>query len=71
MPETIKKKRKPAGGKVVDGCWWEYDEDGAWETGCGRSWIFIDGGPEDNTVRFCPGCGKRVVVNSTKGEDRE
>ncbi len=28
---------------------------------CGVVWTFTDGGPAENDVRFCPGCGGKVV----------
>jgi hypothetical protein len=28
---------------------------------CGVVWTFTDGGPGENNVRFCPGCGSKVV----------
>jgi hypothetical protein len=28
---------------------------------CGVVWTFTDGGPAENDVRFCPGCGNKVV----------
>lgn len=34
----------------------------AWETACGEAWTFIAGGVTENNVRFCNGCGARVVV---------
>jgi len=33
------------------------DED-FWETACGESWIFPEGGPDENKMKFCPYCGK-------------
>jgi hypothetical protein len=29
---------------------------------CGVVWTFTDGGPAENDVRFCPGCGAAVSV---------
>jgi hypothetical protein len=28
---------------------------------CGVVWTFTDGGPGENNVRFCPGCGGKLV----------
>jgi hypothetical protein len=28
---------------------------------CGVVWTFTDGGPVENGVRFCPGCGAKVI----------
>lgn len=43
--------------------WTEQDDDtmpGTYESTCGELWSFIDGGPAENNVRFCHGCGKAV-----------
>jgi hypothetical protein len=42
-------------------CLWGQD-DGIWETGCGHAFEFNDGDPTDNWFRFCPYCGKSLVV---------
>ena len=28
-----------------------------WEAECGAAWTFTDGGPKDNSMKFCPQCG--------------
>lgn len=33
-----------------------------YEASCGELWSFIDGGPVENSVKFCHGCGKPVIV---------
>ena len=45
-------------------CEWRLDDSdsGTWASGCGELWQFNDGGPKENSVRFCHGCGKPVVV---------
>ena len=43
-------------------CVWTEDPDGLWSTSCGRSWTFIEGGPEENGIRYCHGCGKPVLI---------
>ena len=43
-------------------CTWTEDPEGYWSTSCGRSWTFIEGGPEENGVRYCHGCGKPVRI---------
>ena len=35
---------------------------GTYESACGEAWSFIDGGPKENNVRFCQGCGKPVKL---------
>jgi hypothetical protein len=54
---------QPAAQAVPASCTWTADtEADSWDTACGRSWVFIEGGPTDNNVRFCRGCGKPVVL---------
>ena len=45
--------------------WMPYDDDfipGTYESQCGELWSFIDGGPAENRVKYCHGCGKPVVL---------
>lgn len=52
------------GGKV---CIWKQMEeiyDDHWEASCGGAFQFMDGGPGENGVRFCPYCG-RVLQEAT------
>jgi hypothetical protein len=55
--------RAALAGAGAVACDWTLD-DGPWhtiwESACGQSWSFVDGGPEDNRVSFCHGCGKPV-----------
>ena len=39
----------------------DYDDD-YWESDCGEAWCFIDGTPAENKVKFCHGCGGKVVL---------
>ena len=45
-------------------CLWrlENDDTGEWQTGCGESWLFLDGDPVDNDMKFCPFCGKVLKI---------
>jgi hypothetical protein len=36
---------------------------------CGVVWTFTDGGPAENDVRFCPGCGAAVSVAAPEPEE--
>jgi hypothetical protein len=36
---------------------------------CGVVWTFTDGGPAENDVRFCPGCGAKVNVAEPEPEE--
>ena len=48
------------------GCTWTKDPDfemgDTYDSSCGEKWSFIDGGPTENRVRFCQGCGKPVKL---------
>ena len=44
-------------------CTWKHDlYHDVWDTSCGDSACFISDGPKDNNYRFCPYCGKPLVV---------
>ena len=48
-----------------DPCTWSLDDDpdrAAWQSACGQSWMFTDGGPAENHVRYCHGCGRPVQI---------
>ncbi|EPK7688194.1 hypothetical protein K7Y63_003798 [Serratia marcescens] len=48
---------------IPDSCEWTYDDqDYKWDSGCGDAWMFADGGPTENGVKFCQGCGKPVLL---------
>ncbi|CAI0730660.1 Uncharacterised protein [Serratia plymuthica] len=49
--------------ETPDGCQWTFDEhDSKWDSGCGEAWMFCDGGPTENGVKFCQNCGKPVLL---------
>ncbi len=52
--------RAECAAKVRGECVWASNENGAWETECGRTWEFIDDGPKENGMKFCHNCGKSV-----------
>ena len=44
-------------------CEWAHNEDdGFWDTECGQSWRFDDGGPKENHMNFCHCCGKPLRI---------
>jgi Lar family restriction alleviation protein len=51
-------------------CTWTLaDEESAmWQSSCGEAWTFIDGGPVENRVRFCHGCGKATAIAALQPE---
>ena len=32
-----------------------------WETECRNAFQFINGGPSENHMKYCPYCGKKIV----------
>ena len=50
-------------------CEWTYDDsdDDFWDTTCGETYCFMEGGIKDNRVVFCHHCG-RLVKEIIKGE---
>lgn len=55
-------------------CKWSYDDtDHKWDGECGASWTFFEDGPAENSMKFCPSCGKPVCVvhpdEDTEAED--
>jgi hypothetical protein len=50
-------------------CCWSRDAlDGDWATACNQAFVFNDGGPEENAFRFCPYCGRVIVVDVAAGQ---
>lgn len=46
-------------------CFWTSDgDDSPWEGSCGVAWIFIDGGPIENEVKYCPNCGGKLTAQT-------
>jgi hypothetical protein len=55
-------------------CRWTEEEYGEyWESACGETWSFTDGGPAENNARFCHGCGKplEAVAYEAPVEDED
>ena len=54
----------PATAPEQQECKWTFDDDesNTWASGCGELWTYIDGGPSENRVKYCHGCGKPVVL---------
>lgn len=49
--------------------WTQLDENsGHYESTCGMSFVFDDGGPVNNEFAFCPKCGKKLKENQWEYE---
>lgn len=50
-------------GAVPLTCKWTHNaDDSSWDTECGQSWRFDDGGPKENHMNFCHCCGKTLRI---------
>ena len=51
-------------------CVWKYSDDEMdyYETGCGESFIVLEGTPTENRMRFCAYCGRPLIVQLTERE---
>ena len=49
-------------GVVRDACTWRQEDDGdsTYWASCGNGFSFTDGGPNDNSMKFCCYCGKHI-----------
>lgn len=52
-------------------CTWTPDDDGNWETDCDQEFVFMDGGPDDNNMRFCCYCGRKLVQGVMEDDNGE
>lgn len=41
-------------------CGWTEDDEGHWATACGHLFEFIADGPDENSFKFCPFCGRQI-----------
>ena len=56
--------------KPTNVCEWLGEDDyDVWHTSCNRAWEFIEGGPKENHINFCPFCGKQVVITIYESEE--
>jgi rRNA maturation endonuclease Nob1 len=57
---------------TITTCKWKYQEDAYeehWTTECGEAFVFFEGSPKDNHIRFCPYCGKPIEQIEQKEEE--
>ena len=44
-----------------DVCEWTEDEDGVWDTGCGKAFVLDPyGTPAEHEMAYCPYCGREI-----------
>ncbi len=50
---------------------WEYSEDLEcwWCRECGLKWVCYEGEPEENSMNYCPKCGRNIAIFKGGGAD--
>jgi hypothetical protein len=56
VPSELEELRQLQRARQIP-CLWEQDMDGNWQTGCDSVFVLVEGGPEENRLKFCPYCG--------------
>lgn len=56
---------------MLNACLWAEDEDGNWWTACNNGFVFTDGGPTENGMRFCCYCGRDLQVETETPEPED
>ena len=54
----------PEEAPMPETCHWTQDADpdfAVWQTDCGEAFTLMEGGPTENTMRFCCYCGLALV----------
>lgn len=57
--------------KSPETCTWISDGEGLWLGDCGATWQFFDDGPNENGLKYCPSCGKKVSVIAAPAQESE
>lgn len=52
-------------------CTWSQDSDGSWDTKCGEKFELTNGGPTENNMRFCYGCGEHILESPFEEEETD
>lgn len=48
----------------METCEWKENEseyDTTWETSCGETFVLLEGTPEENGLKFCAYCGRKLT----------
>lgn len=57
--------------KSPEACAWISDGEGLWLGDCGLTWTFFDDGPNENGLKYCPSCGKKVSFIAAPAQESE
>ena len=58
-------------GSAGTNCIWSTDSDGIWLGDCGVTWQFFDDGPDENGLKYCPSCGKKISVITAPAQEQK
>lgn len=64
-------ERDALAARVAEPCAWMQDGEGNYWTDCGQGHTFIDGGPTENSMKFCCYCGKTLKAALSREEPTE
>ena len=62
MWKSLAAAQQPVAREPLTCEWTHNDDDGYWDTSCGKAWRFDDGGPKENNMNFCHCCGKTLRI---------
>jgi hypothetical protein len=63
-PSDPMRQQQPKPEPREETCLWTSDEDGIWTASCKQDWLFEEGSPRDNKMRFCHFCGRPLRQRS-------
>lgn len=53
--------------QIPEDCVWTEEESSEyWHTKCGNDFCFIDSGPKENGMKYCPCCGGKILVEEAQ-----
>ena len=52
-------------------CSWTPDDEGVYETQCGHTFVFIDGGCSENNANYCQYCGGKVIERDWEKDNEQ
>jgi hypothetical protein len=59
----------PQPAQPIKPCEWQREDDihmpDTWRSDCGVMWTFTDGGPVENDMKYCCGCGAKLREKNT------
>lgn len=72
---TLSRVEAERDGMRIGSCVWQPADDGGderhWSTTCKHEFVFLDGGPVENEIKFCPFCGGLVEIDTTTTTEGE